>query len=106
MLALGERDVETLVRLSSAPGETPDQLRKEWRYATEIAGKRYRFAFRILMAKEANDNTASVALHVFRNADLDTTYPEKFELPMLKVDGNWLVEIRGINRQMYPALPR
>lgn len=106
MVALGKRDIDTLVELSALDGKTPEELREAWKYSTETVGKHYRFAFNILASREANETTSTVTMHVFRNADMSSTYAEKFELPLVKVDGKWLVEVRGINRQMYPGLPR
>ena len=34
------------------------------------------------------------------------SYPEFFELPMRKVDGQWKIEVGAIDRKMYPGLPR
>lgn len=106
MGALGTRDTDTLAKLSYMPGRSQDEIKKEWQYTTETVAKHYRFAFRVLSAKEATETIASVSVHVFRNADMSSTYAEKFELPLLKVDDTWLVDIRGINREMYPGLPR
>lgn len=106
MTALGRGDVDDLVRLSYAPGRDKAELKKEWAFTVNEAGQHYRFAYRILNSKQADPQTASVSLHVFRNADLDSSYGEKFELPMVKVDGDWKVDALGLNREMYPGLPR
>lgn len=106
MTALGKGDVDELVRLSYAPGRDKESLRKEWTFTVKEAGEHYRFAYRILTSKQADPKNASVSLHVFRNADLDTAYGEKFEIPMVKVGDEWKVDALGLNREMYPGLPR
>ncbi len=53
-----------------------------------------------------DSNDAAVSLSVWRNYFSGISYDEKFELPMIKQEGKWLVDVRGINREMFPALPR
>ncbi|MCO5297763.1 MAG: hypothetical protein M9921_12980 [Fimbriimonadaceae bacterium] len=106
MTALGKGDVDELMRVSYAPGRDEAEMRKEWEFAVNVAGLHYRFAYRILNSKQADDKNASVSLHVFRNADLDSTYGEKYEIPMVKVGDEWKVDAFGLNREMYPGLPR
>ena len=106
MSALGNGDVDTLTRLTYAPGKSDEQIRKEWAYTVGTVGPHYRFTFQILITKQATPTFATVALHVFRDADTPNTFPEKFELPVILGDKGWKVDVAGVNRQMYPGLPR
>ncbi len=47
-----------------------------------------------------------VRMMVIRNAERDGAYEEKFELPLVKKDGKWKVEVLGLDRRLYPGLPR
>jgi len=106
MAALAKGDVKTLTDISYAPGTEPEELEKQWDYAVNTAGKHYRFVYKIVTTSNANDETATVRMMVVRNVDSDQGYEEKFELPMVKKDGRWRVEIRSLDRRIFPQLPR
>ena len=106
MTGLATGDVETLTSLSYMSETSNEDIRKKWNFAVNEAGKHYMFRWRILGAKENDENTAAVRMHVWRNANSPATYEENFQLPMLKVDGQWKVDVRAISREMYPGLPR
>lgn len=105
MTALAKGDVEQLTKLSYIEGRSPDQLREAWRRATE-AGKHYMFHWRISDSIQPSDDTGSVIVMVERNVDTMMSYEEKFQLPMVRVNGEWKVRANTIPRGMYPALPR
>ena len=106
MGALGQGDVDTLTRLTYAPGKPEEKVRTEWEYTVDTVGPHYRFMFQLLTTKQATETFHTVAIHVFRDADNPSTYGEKFELPLIKSDKGWQVDIASVNRQMYPGLPR
>ncbi len=105
MEALGNKDVDRLVELSSWDGDKED-LRKKWDYSVNTAGKYYVFRWEVLSEKKADDNHSAVKLTVFRNAFRPQTFPEKFELPMVREGDEWKVDVRGLSHQIFPATPR
>lgn len=106
MAALADGDAAELTELTLLDGQSKDEVRKQWDYAVGVAGIHYAFAYQILNQVQSDDDTASVRMKVWRNARSAGTYDENFALPMVRRDGKWLVDVRGINRAMFPALPR
>lgn len=105
MIALAKGDAKGLAKLGYMAGMTPEQEEKIWAQTIE-RGEYYRFGWHIKSASEANEEKASVVMDFMKNADLPGGYPEDFQLPMVKVDGKWKVDVHGIPRELYPALPR
>lgn len=106
MNALGKGDVNTLASMSDIPGKSEDEIRKAWEHTTKVAGPHYIFTYKISSNLDANDQTSMVRMMVIRNAERDGAYEEKFELPLVKKDGKWKVEVLGLDRRLYPGLPR
>jgi hypothetical protein len=105
LVALAKGDAKTLADLGYMEGTTPDQAQKMWE-KTLARAKYYRFAWRVKNTVQASPTNASVQMDVVRNVDTPGSFPDAYELPMVKIDGKWKVDVRGISRQMYPALPR
>jgi hypothetical protein len=106
MVALGQGKVDDLTKLSFMDGETPEQISKKWEYTTQVVGKFYRFRWQILAETQPQPDQAAVRLWVWRDAQTQSAYEEHYEIPMVKKEGKWLVDVRGLNRTMYPGLPR
>lgn len=104
MDALARGDVDGLCKTSYAPGKTPEELRKDWEFATTV-GKHYLFYWTITSSSAVTDDSATVRLAVQRNFG-PGSYDENYGLPLHKVNGEWKVDVSGISREMYPALPR
>jgi hypothetical protein len=106
MNALAKGDVDTLTKMTYSGNRSPENIRKEWEFAVHNAGKYYNFRWNIVAASQADANNGSVRLQVVRNADNPSSYEENFALPLVKVGDEWKVDVKGISREMYPALPR
>ena len=106
MDALAKGDVKTLVAMSDSPDTEPAELEKQWEYTAKVAGPHYMFFYKINSSLNPTENTAMVRMMVSRNVNREGSYEEKFELPMIKRDGKWKVEVRGLDRRLYPNLPR
>ncbi len=104
MSALADGDIEKLLLFSYYNGDR-EKLRKQWEFSVNEAGKYYVFRWRNVGVKEADDQTAAVKLMVQRNYGPES-YDEKFDLPMVKVDGKWLVDVASVSRALFPAIPR
>ncbi len=104
LIALAKGNVDDLVELSYYTGDRA-KLREQWTYATQVAGPYYSFRWTVVTAKEADENTASVKTFFERNYGYGS-YPENLDIPLLKKDGKWLVDVRSLYRGMYPAMPR
>jgi hypothetical protein len=106
MSALAKGDIDTLTDMTYLADESPEEIRRQWEFSAGDVSKHYMFAWKVLWGREADDNTASVRVEVMRNANSAASYGEPFELPLIKVDGKWKVDVANISRDMYPALPR
>lgn len=106
MDALARGDSKKLAQLSFIEGVSQQDLEKKWDATVQGASRYYRWGWRPHLATQASDSVAAVSFQVTRDWDLPGSYEEKFELPMLKRDGQWKVDVRRIDRRMYPFLPR
>jgi hypothetical protein len=106
MDALARGDVDKLTSLSLVGNEGSDQIKKQWEFATQTAGKNYSFRWNITSEDQVDPNDGSVKLQVERNVGNGSSYPENFALPMVKVDGLWKVDVANISRDMYPGMPK
>ncbi len=105
LVALAKDDREKLTDLTYWPDKSREQIRASWDKTMEAA-KHYRFAWKMVSEKDATEENTGVVVMVFRNAMSSGTFEEKFEIPLQKQNGEWKVDVRGINREMFPALPR
>jgi len=105
LTALANGDTKTVSELSYMEGKTQDQIKAEWDKTYEVS-KYWHFAWEIQDTNEQDQNNAAVRLEWVKKANSPSSYAEKYELPLVKKDGHWKVDVRGISREMYPALPR
>jgi len=107
MSALAKGDVDALTKMSYMGDKTPAEIHKKWEFAVNDAAKYYRFGWRISATSEPEPNVSgTVRLQVERNLGSGGSYEENFQLPMVMKNGGWKVDVGGISREMYPALPR
>lgn len=104
LVALAKGDVNRLMELSYFGGDR-EELRRQWEFATQEAGKYYRFRYQIRFAKEVGD-TAAVSLEFERDAFSGASFPENRQIPMVRQGGRWKVDVAAMTRDLYPALPR
>lgn len=105
MEALATGNVDKLTELSYV--EVPkEELRKKWEYALKVAGPTYRFIWTVEPAVQASDTTAAAKLNLTHKTYSAIPMDDKYEIPMVKHDGKWLVDVAGLNREIFPALPR
>jgi hypothetical protein len=105
MDALQRGDVDTLTRMTYLGNKSEEQVRKEWDFTVNTAGRHYEFLYQILSARQSGSDSGVVRMHVIRNPR-QGGFEEVFNLPLVKVGDDWKVDVRGINRDMYPGLPR
>jgi len=106
MGALAKGDVDTLTKMTYLGNKSQEDIRKQWDFACNKAAKYYNFRWKIVAAGQADEKSGSVRMQVVRSADNPSSYEENFQLPLIKVGDEWKVDVKGISREMYPALPR
>lgn len=106
MNALGKGDVKTLAdRSYFNPERSRDDIIKDWTKSIEL-GKYYRFIWKVDSDTRPTPDRATVKMTVMRDVDKGNAYDEPFSLDLIRQNGKWLVDVRSISRQLYPALPR
>ena len=106
LVALATADSNTLADMSYFnPPKPRDEVKKEWEKSLEV-GKFYRFVWVIKAQSSPVPGRASVQLMFTKDADKGNAYEENFSLDMLKDEGKWKVDVRGLSREMFPAMPR
>jgi hypothetical protein len=106
MEALKQGDSKELSRLSYFENATPAEAEAKWAYTVNKAAPYFRFLCKIGTAREIDKETAVVKIEMMKDVFSPGAYPEPFELPMIKVDGEWKVDVSQMNRKMYPGLPQ
>ncbi len=103
--ALGKGDIETVLQTSTF-GEQPDEeMRPKWQQTLDRS-KYYRFAMQIKETTYTNDEEATVAVEMYQNVTNINVASKRFQIPVVKINGEWKVDARSLTRQAYPALPR
>jgi hypothetical protein len=112
--ALTKRDPQAAARLSYL--ENPSKpLSEQWDYAFNKAGKHFLFLVSEVgrVQRHSDDRaTLSVSYYEFTGpADggdlpVNASSNETYELPMIKVDGQWKVDLASLTRRFYPYLPK
>ncbi len=105
MSALAKGDVDKLTELSSVNGKPKDEVRKEWDESIRY-GRTYLFGWDITGFQQNKDGTAIVRIDVTENPGSPMSYPAHKELQLVKVDGNWKVDVPQISRDAFPYLPQ
>lgn len=106
MDALARQDAATLTQLSYMDGVSAQELRSQWDYAVNVAGKYYRFNWEIRGETQTGPDSAAVRMGFWRNYGSPGSYDENFQLNLIRIRGTWKVDVRSISREMYPGLPR
>lgn len=105
MIALARGNTKDLTRLSYMGDMKPEEVEKAWQQSVK-RGELYRFVWRNTGYSQPSDTSATVDMQIVRNADNPGSYEEKFGIPMVREDGQWKVDVRNLNRGIYPGLPR
>ncbi|MBX3119912.1 MAG: DUF4878 domain-containing protein [Fimbriimonadaceae bacterium] len=104
LTALAKADVDQLVELSHYDGDKAE-LRKQWEFCVKEAAPHVRFVWTMVGSREISDTSASV--NILWTKDLGNQgYEKRYEIPCVKEDGQWKVDIVAVARDMFPALPR
>lgn len=106
MDALARHDVKGVAGVSYMEGRTPDQVEAAWKHTIIDVGEHYVFSWDINSSVESSSDTAAVRMMFVRDAASGSSYPEKFELPMVRKEGHWKVDVYRIDRRLFPGLPR
>lgn len=105
LTALGQGDVDGIMKTSTFGDEPAESVRKKWE-KTVYRAEFYRFHWEIKNTSMAGDDEANVAVDMYKHADNANSTSTRVQIPLVKTDGEWYVDAKSLNRDMYPALPR
>jgi hypothetical protein len=106
MSALAKGDVDQLTDLSYVVNATPADIHQKWDFACHTAGPYYHFKWRANGAIIADQDTAALKIWYTKDANARGSYEDTFELPLIRVNGHWKVDVSSMDHSIYPAMPR
>ena len=106
MDALAKQDAPRLAEMSYADGVSQEEIEEQWRFTMEVVAPYYQFSYDIQGEKLTTEDRGFVWMDYVKNAGSSGAYAERFELPMVKTEDGWKVDVYAINRNMFPGLPR
>lgn len=104
LTALAKGDVDQLVELSHYDGDKA-KLREQWEFCVKEAAPHVRFTWTMSGSREIDAEHATVNVLWFKDIE-NQGYEKKYEIPCVKEDGQWKVDVAVMARDMFPALPR
>jgi hypothetical protein len=106
LTALGAGDANKLAELSVIGNRTLDEKRKLWQQSVDDA-KYYMFTWRITDVSDIADDRAAVKIQERRNLQIKMGEDEEpHQITMVKTSDGWKVLVDGMDRDIYPFLPR
>ncbi len=105
MVALATKDIKKLTELSHL--ESPiAPLEKQWDFCVNNAAKNYVFVWKWVGTVLTEEDRAVLKVDVYSFSGPFPELPDPFEFPLIKVDGQWKVDLQSLTRRFFPALPR
>lgn len=106
MAALQSHDVNTLTKMSKMDQESEADIRKQWDFAVNDAEKYYQFAYKIENASQSSATTASVTVRMIKDVDKPGSYDVLEQLPLVKDNDQWKVDVRALSHDFYNCIPK
>jgi hypothetical protein len=104
--ALGKGNVDQLAQLSVIGNNNLEQRKALWAQTVKDA-KYYMFTWRITDVSDISDDRAAVKIQERRNLQLRMGEEEEpHNLTMVKTSDGWKVLVDGMDREIFPFLPR
>lgn len=105
MVALAKHDVKTLAEMSYLEGASAP-LENLWRDCVENKAKNYVFMWNWegFRREGADEAVGRITITEFKGPVSDDN--ETVELPLVKRDGKWKVDLASLSRKFFPCLPR
>jgi len=103
--ALATKDVDKLTEMSYLESpQTP--LKEQWDIAVNERAKNFVFMWLYESSRQSSPEEAVVRLTLveFRGPEQKETEP--YEIPLIKRDGRWKIDLASLTRKFFPALPR
>lgn len=98
--AMATRNVDDLMKYGYYPDADEAFIRRQWEYALTIAGRHYLFSW------DMRGTVSETEDHAIVRVDFLRQWAEPGDVSLVKVDGQWKVDVFSISRDLYPALPK
>lgn len=106
LTALGKGDVDQLAKLSVIGNHNLDERKKLWQQTVD-ASKYFTFTWRISDVANVTPDRAAVTIQERRALELRLGEDEEpHMITMVKTPEGWKVLVDGMDREIYPYLPR
>jgi len=105
LTALGKADVKGIMATSTFGDEPAEVVRAKWEKCLERT-EFYRFSWLIKSTSSTSPDEGNVSVEMYKDAGNISTYPSKAEIPVVRINNEWYVDVRAMDREIYPALPR
>lgn len=106
MLALQRRDVDKLTELSNVAPAQKEKLHKQWDFCINTATPTYNFRWQFQYTQSTGPDSEVAMIKMWKSADAPGSYDELFQIPLVKIDGTWKVDVYRMSAKFYPAIPR
>lgn len=105
LTGLAKGNVDEVMAVSKF-GDQPDEtVRKKWEVCLHRS-EYFRFYWKILETFNPSPDEAIVAINIYTGAAANEATEKRYQIPMIKDNGEWFVDAQSLNRDIFPALPR
>lgn len=105
MTAWCKADEPTLTKMSFMGDLPAEEISKRWKKSLDNA-KYVHFTWVLVGSEQLSDDEGTVRLKVTCPSDSPSSYDQSFQLKMLRVKGDWKVDIQALPRDIIPMIPR
>jgi len=105
MTALGTGDVDKLTEMTYLPDPESD-IKEQWKTTFETSAHNYVFGWQFGTTQKDDPDRAVVRVIITEFRGPETHENDQSNIPMIRKDGKWLVDIRSLSRTFFPGLPR
>jgi hypothetical protein len=105
MAALAAGDVDTLTEMTYLPDPESD-IKEQWQETFETTAKNYVFGWQFGTTEKDRDDRAVVRVIVTEFRGPETHENDQANIPLIRKDDKWMVDMRSLSRTFFPGLPR
>ncbi len=105
MTALGTGDVDKLTEMTYLPDPESD-IKSQWRHTFENSARNYVFGWKFGTTEKDGTDRAVVRVTITEFRGPEHHENDQANLPLVRIDGKWMVDMRSLSRTFFPGLPR
>lgn len=102
MDALARNDAKALTATSYVDGESNEELLKKWETSCRYT-KTYLFQWTFKGSKTLDESSGVAKIGMY---GIGASMEQDFNIPLVKHDGKWKVDLAVVDRAFFPSLPR